>query len=168
MNKNIVLFGFMGSGKSVTGKALATRLNAEFIDVDTFIENTENMSINEIFENNGEEYFRNLEAKAVTALGICENKVIACGGGTVINPKNAKALKQNGELFYLSVTPKTVINRLKNDNTRPLLAKDKEKTIKALLESRIPIYESVADHTIDANKSVANVVAQILKIFEEA
>ena len=168
MNKNIVLCGFMGSGKSVTGKALANCLNAEFIDMDAYIEKTENMSVSEIFEKFGENHFRNLEAKASATLGTFENKVIACGGGTVVNPENTMALKQNGELFYLSVAPETVINRLKTDNTRPLLAKNKENAVNSLLNSRAPIYEAAADHIIDANKSVTEVVEQILKIVREA
>ena len=168
MNKNIVLCGFMGSGKTVTGKALAEKLNMDFVDIDVFIEKKENSSVSDIFQNKGEEYFRRLEIKAAIYLGGLENKVISCGGGTVINPKNVTALKQNGELFYLSVSPETVIKRLERANDRPLLAKDKEATVKALLKSRAPIYEAAADYVIDAEKSVDEAVNQILKIIKEA
>ena len=105
MNKNIILCGFMGSGKTVTGKALANRLNMDFIDIDAFIEENEKTSVSHIFKTKGEEYFRNLETKAAITLGSRQNTVISCGGGTVLNPKNVTALKQNGNLFYLSVTP---------------------------------------------------------------
>lgn len=168
MNKNIVLCGFMGSGKTATGKALAEKLNMDFIDIDLFIEEEEKSSISEIFENKGEEYFRNLESRASIYLGSLKNKIISCGGGTVINPENVKALKQNGEIFYLSVGSETIIKRLEKANDRPLLAKDKENTIISLLKSRNPIYEGVADHIIDAEKSVNEVVNQILKITKEA
>ena len=168
MNKNIILCGFMGSGKSVTGKALAKRLGKEFIDMDSYIEKEQNLSVNEIFEKFGEDYFRNLETKASVALGNCQNTVISCGGGTVIKKENLTALKQNGQVFYLSVTPETVIKRLKNNSDRPLLAEDKENKIKTLLEGRLPIYESAADYIIDSNQTVSFAVEQILKILGEA
>lgn len=168
MNKNIVLCGFMGSGKSVTGKALAKLLNREFVDMDAFIEKKQNMSVSEIFEKLGEEHFRALEAKAAIELGKYQSTVISCGGGTVINAKNVSALKQNGEIFYLSVSPETVIKRLEKANDRPLLAKNKEKNIKSLLKNRTPLYKAAADFIIDANQSVDQVVEQISKIIKEA
>ena len=168
MNKNIILCGFMGSGKTVTGKALANRLNMDFIDIDAFIEENEKTSISDIFEKKGEEYFRNLETKAAITLGSRQNTVISCGGGTVLNPKNVTALKQNGDLFYLSVTPETVIKRLKNNSSRPLLAENKEEKIKTLLKSRLPFYKAVADYIIDSNQTVDFAVEQILKILGEA
>ena len=168
MNKNIILCGFMGSGKTVTGKSLANRLNMDFIDIDTFIEEQEKTSINDIFEKKGEEYFRSLETKAAITLGNLQNTVISCGGGTVLKQENLTALKQNGEVFYLSVTPETVIKRLKNNSSRPLLAEDKEVKIKTLLKSRSPIYEGVADYVIDSNQTVVFAVEQILKILGEA
>lgn len=164
MSKNIILMGFMGSGKSVTGKALAKRLNMEFIDMDSFIETEQKMSINDIFKTFGESYFRNLETKASKILGKRENCIIALGGGTVANPENITFLKANGDIFYLFVTPETVEKRLQNDTTRPLLAKDKKNTINTLLNKRIPIYEAAADYTINSNQSVMNAVEQILKI----
>jgi len=168
VNKNIVLCGFMGSGKSVTGKALAKQLSKDFIDMDAFIEKEQNMTVSEIFETKGEEHFRKLETEAAIFLGSLDNKVISCGGGTVINPENVTALKQNGNIFYLSVTPETVIKRLENANDRPLLAKDKENKIKTLLQSRLPIYQAAADYVIDSNKSVSYAVEQIVKIIGEA
>ncbi|MEE1026105.1 MAG: shikimate kinase [Acutalibacteraceae bacterium] len=167
MNKNIVLCGFMGSGKTVTGKALAKKLGMEFIDLDIFIEQSQNMSVKDIFASFGEPYFRTLENKAATELGKSENKVIACGGGTVLNPENVAALKVNGEIFYLSVEAQTVKNRLKNDLSRPLLAKDKENAIDTLLKNRRPIYEGAADRIIDSNGSIDYAVEQILKIIKE-
>lgn len=168
MNKNFVLCGFMGSGKSVTGKALAERLNMDFIDMDAFIETKHNLSVSEIFEKFGEEHFRKLETEAAIYLGKLKNIIISCGGGTVMRPENVAALKKNSKLFYLSVKPETVIKRLEGSNDRPLLQKDKENTILALLKKRIPVYEAVADHSVDANKDVAEVVKQILKIIQEA
>lgn len=163
MNKNIILCGFMGSGKTVTGKALAQKLGKEFIDLDVFIEQNQNMSVKDIFAKFGETHFRNLEREAAAALGKSENKVIACGGGTVLNPENVSALKVNGEIFYLSVEPQTVKIRLNNDTNRPLLTGDKENAIDALLKNRRPIYESAADRIVDSNGSIDYAVEQILK-----
>lgn len=168
MNKNIILCGFMGSGKTVTGKSLANRLNMDFIDIDTFIEEQEKTSINDIFEKKGEEYFRSLETKAAITLGNLQNTVISCGGGTVLKQENLTALKQNGDLFYLSVTPETVIKRLKNNSSRPLLAENKEEKIKTLLKNRLPFYKAAADYVIDSNQTVVFAVEQILKILGEA
>ena len=168
MSKNIVLCGFMGSGKTVTGKALAKLLDRKFIDIDAFIEQEQNMSVSEIFKKLGEEHFRCLEATAATTLGKAQNIVISCGGGTVINPKNVAALKQNGEIFYLSASPEVIIKRLENATDRPLLAEDKENQIITLLKNRIPLYEAAADHIIDANKSITEVVEQISKSIKEA
>lgn len=166
MNKNIVLCGFMGSGKTVTGKSLAQKLGMEFIDLDQYIENEQNMTVSDIFAKFGEPHFRKLESEAAAFLGKSQNKVIACGGGTVVNPDNARALKVNGEIFYLQVNAETVKNRLKNDTTRPLLAKDKENAVNSLLSARAPIYEAAADHIIDSNGSIEFAVEQILNIIK--
>ncbi len=166
MNKNIVLCGFMGSGKTVTGKALSQKLGMEFVDLDIFIEQSQNMSVSDIFANFGEPHFRLLESEAAITLGKSQNKVIACGGGTVINHENVKALKENSDIFYLSVNAETVKKRLKNDTKRPLLAKDKENAIVTLLESRTSFYEAAADYIIDSNGSIESAVEQILEIIK--
>lgn len=164
MNRNIILCGFMGSGKTVTGKTLAQKLNMEFIDLDQYIESEQKMSVNDIFEKFGETYFRNLESEASQKLGSANKKIIACGGGTVMNPLNVNYLKANGDIFYLSVSAETVKSRLKSDTTRPLLAKDKANAIDSLLAAREPVYKAVADHIIDSNGSIDSAVEQILKL----
>lgn len=167
MNKNIVLCGFMGSGKTVTGKSLAEALNMEFIDLDKFIEQNEGMTVSEIFEKFGEPHFRKLETEASVFLGKSNGKVIACGGGTVMRSENVSALKAGGDIYYLSVTAETVKIRLKDDNTRPLLAKDKNGTIDRLLSEREPKYKAASDHIIDSNGTVDYAVSQITEIYKK-
>ena len=164
---NIVLSGFMGSGKTTVGYALAKLLKMEFVDLDRWIEQKENMTVSEIFAKKGEDYFRALETNAAKILGGEKGKVIACGGGTVLKEENVLALKQNGKIFYLSVDVQTIKNRLKGDTTRPLLAKDKEKSIISLLEKREPIYRAAADFVIDATVNTQNTINQILNALEQ-
>lgn len=168
MSKNIVLCGFMGSGKSVTGRRLAKLLCKTFIDLDEYIEGQQGISVKEIFAQYGEARFRQLETEAAAALGQTENMVIACGGGTVLRPENTAALKKNGFIFYLQVSADTVKNRLKNDRTRPLLADDRDAAIPALLTEREPLYTAAADFTVDANRLVTDVANQIIALYRSA
>lgn len=165
MKQNIVLCGFMGSGKTVTGKLLAERLGIPFVDMDLYIEQKAGMAVSEIFAAHGEATFRRMETEAATELGASEGTVIACGGGTVLRPENVTALKQNGRLFYLQVAPQTVQRRLTQDTTRPLLAGDKAERIFTLLAEREPIYRAAADHSIDANGRKEDAAEAILRIF---
>lgn len=166
MIKNIVLCGFMGSGKTVTGKLLAKSLGLAFVDMDEYIEKSNGMTVNEIFAKYGEAEFRRMETEAARLLGKGEGTVIACGGGAVLRPENVTFLKANGDLFYLSVTADTVKSRLKNDTTRPLLKDDKANAIITLLNSREPIYLSVADHIIDSNGTKESAAEQITQIYK--
>lgn len=163
MNKNIILCGFMGSGKTACGTALAKELGLDFVDLDTYIEKAEGLTVSEIFARFGEEYFRSLETKAATDLGAQSGKVIALGGGTVLRKENLLPLKLGGIIFYLDVTGEKVLERLKNDTTRPLLKENKEQTVFDLLKSREPFYKAAADYIIDANGSVDDTVNQILE-----
>ena len=165
MQNNIVLIGFMGSGKSTVGKAVADRLNLPFYDLDLYIEKKQNMKITEIFEKFGEEHFRRLETAAAAELSAKEKVVISCGGGTVLRKENADILKKNGRVFYLKIDAKTVIERLKDDCSRPLLQRDdKEAAINELLNKRSPIYEAVCDYKIDADSGVDSVVDRIIEL----
>lgn len=165
MSKNIVLCGFMGSGKSVTGKLLAEKLGFEFVDMDEFIESQTGISVNDIFKTQGESAFRKMETDAALQLGKKTSLVISSGGGTVLNPQNVNYLKANGILFLLDVTAYTVKSRLKNDASRPLLAKDKENAIETLLNSRKSAYINAADYIIDSNGSKFSAAEEIIKIY---
>ncbi len=167
MRNNIVLCGFMGCGKSTVGRILADRLGFALKDSDASIEEHENMTVSEIFAARGEEYFRRLETEIIKELSLEKSLVIATGGGAVLNPDNAEALRNGGTVFFLDVTPETVLERLKNDTSRPLLQReDKEMAVRELLNTRRPKYKAAAHFTIDANLSaeaVAEICEKIIK-----
>lgn len=166
MKNNIVLIGFMGSGKSTVGKAIAESLHMPFYDLDSYIEEKQNMTISEIFENFGEEHFRNIESLVAAELSSKDKVVISCGGGTVLRKENADVLKSNAKVFYLQVDTKTVIKRLENDCSRPLLQReDKQTEISRLLSLRKPIYEAACDYKIDATCETEEIVSEIIKLF---
>ena len=149
MNKSIVLCGFMGSGKSTLGKELAALLQYDFIDMDTYIEQNEGLSVSQIFAQKGEEYFRAAEAKACEVFSLQENTVIAAGGGALTFPKNASILKERCRVVWLDTPLEVIEQRLASDNSRPLFDMH---TARALYEERKPLYEQ-ASH-IRANGAV--------------
>ncbi len=161
--RNIILCGFMGSGKSTIGGLLAKKMGMSFIDLDRYIEKQENRTISRIFEESGEAYFREKEREASVTLGRKQGLVVAAGGGTLTFEENVKAFRENGRIVLLSITPEAVALRLKNDTTRPLLAvPDKLGAIKELFEKRLPLYEKAADIIVDADQSPMQVCAQIM------
>ncbi len=169
MDKNIVLIGFMGTGKTEVGLLLAKKLNRKFIDTDKLIEERENDRIARIFQVKGEEYFRDIEEKVIEEVSEYKNCVIATGGGAVIREKNYLNLKKNGILICLVASPEEIYKRTLPKKDRPLLMKSKNviETIKELLELRKPYY-SKADYTIDTTqKEIETIVDEILKIVEK-
>ena len=166
MRKNIVLCGFMGSGKSTIGRLLSEKMGMRFIDTDTYIEQKEGMTISEIFAQRGEEYFRELELKVCKELSGLRATVISTGGGTLLKDANVKELKKSGMVFLLNVSSNTVLQRLKNDTSRPLLQRDdKEKAVKMMLSQRIPLYNRAADYVIDAEESPRKVCIQVMNLY---
>ena len=167
MKNNVILCGFMGCGKSTIGTLLAEKLNFSFVDSDKVIEQRENMSVSEIFATHGEEYFRAVETAVINDLCKQNSQIIATGGGAVLNPSNANTLRNNGTVFFFDVTPETVLERLKDDTSRPLLQKEnKETAVRELMDTRRPIYIKHSHHTINANrtpKAVSEEIIQILK-----
>ena len=149
---NIVLIGFMGSGKTSVGKKLSVDLKREFIDMDDYIVEKEGMSINEIFEKKGEAYFRGLEKELCQNFAEAKSKIIATGGGVIKNDANVENLKKGGTVIYLKSTPKQIAFNLRFDNTRPLLAGDnKEKKIANLMAEIAPKYIKCADEIVDVS-----------------
>ncbi|MFA5393683.1 MAG: shikimate kinase [Candidatus Ratteibacteria bacterium] len=173
----IVLTGFMGAGKSSTGKILARKLNLEFIDTDSIIEGKSGQSIKEIFRRQGEPFFRSLEKKVVADVSRKEGVVIAAGGGSIVDSANRKNLKKNGIVIFLMVSPGEIKKRVAGDNGRPLLNAPKnvgeglcplpkEKTIKNLLSQRLPLYRK-ADICVDTDGKTPRVVArEIIEIIK--
>src|SRR3989338_7713935 len=118
---NIILIGFMGSGKSAVGQKLAKELTLDYLDTDQLIEKTEKMSINEIFTRKGESSFRDLETNVIKTLRDYDNFVISTGGGMVLRPENVKMLKEIGLLVLLWAEPEVIYQRVKSETRRPLL-----------------------------------------------
>lgn len=150
---NIILIGFMGSGKSAVGHKLAKELGMDYLDTDELIEKTEELSINDIFSKKGEPYFRNLETEVIKTLGDYDNFVISTGGGMVLRQENVKMLKEIGPLVLLWADPETVYQRVKSETHRPLLnVSDPRAEIKKILDHRTPIYNRVTDLKVDTSK----------------
>lgn len=162
---NIVLIGFMGSGKTVIGKKLAEQLCLTLVDTDEMIEKDAGITINEIFEQKGEDHFRDLETQTISKLLGSDDYVIATGGGMVLREENVKMLKELGPLVLLWASPKAVYKRVEGQTHRPLLnVPDPVGQITRILEQRTPTYERVADFKVDTSKmTVDEIVAGIEK-----
>lgn len=150
---NIVLIGFMGSGKTTFGKALAKQLNMDFLDTDVYIEEQAGKSIPRIFAEDGEEAFRKLETEVLQYLrDSVKRTVFATGGGMPLRKENARLLKEIGKVCYLTAAPQVIYDRVKNDTNRPLLqGEDPYGKICHLMKERRPLYEQAADVVVDAN-----------------
>ena len=162
--KTIVLTGMMGTGKTSIGNMLAQQILCEFIDLDEQIENSENLSVSEIFEKFGEKYFRDKEAKTIKEVFAPENMVISLGGGTFENPEIREFLLNNAEVVYLETSAQTIFDRIKNNSSRPLL-KDRMniETINQILNSRKENYKLATYSIITDNKTIEDVVLEIIK-----
>jgi shikimate dehydrogenase len=163
---NIVLIGYMGSGKTTVGKYLSEKLGYDFVDTDEYIEMNQGAKVSEIFEKYGEEYFRDLETEAVKKLAEeSSRKVIATGGGLPVREENEKWLKALGKVYYLKATVDIIYDRVCNDGSRPLLKSgnlyDK---ITGMLDVREARYMACADVVIELEKnlSVEDVAEQIM------
>ncbi len=168
--KNIVLIGFMGSGKTTVGIRLSYRLRKSIEDTDKLIERREKRTIREIFEQDGENRFREMETAMLReAIGKMKNQIVSVGGGTPVKEENRDLLKQLGTVIYFRVKPETVCKRLKNDTTRPLLqCENPLKRVTELLEQRKEAYEACADIIIDVDDlSMQQVVDKIIVELEK-
>jgi len=164
MKKNIVLIGFMGSGKSLIARELGKRLGSEVVVTDALAELGEGQTIDQIFKSKGEAYFRDLEVSIIKEISLRQGIIIDCGGGVVLRKENLQHLKHHGIVFYLQASPEVIYQRIKNEKHRPLLqVPDPLGCIKELYNQRLPLY-SQADFTIDASDaSIESPVVEILK-----
>ena len=160
--KNICIIGLMGSGKSIIGKDLGRHLNLKFYDTDKEIELKTNKSINEIFEDNGEFYFRKIEEKICLELLNYDNCIISLGGGSIVNKRIRRLIKQNSYSIYLQVKLNNLVNRLQSTKKRPLLNKDtnKKETLKNLYYERKKFYEN-ADFIVNNDNDKITVLKKI-------
>lgn len=168
MNKNIVLIGLMGSGKSTLGKYLAEKSGMEFYDTDDLIIQKAGKPISRIFEDDGEHVFRDLESEVIAEVAKKGGCVISTGGGAVLRQENIDNLKASGVLFFLKASPKILYERVKDDDSRPLLKGDDPVGIlRRILIARASYYEQ-ADYTVDTeNLSVHEGSEEVLRLYNE-
>ena len=168
INKNLVLVGMMGSGKSLIGKILSKKLNFEFIDTDNIIEENEKKTISEIFKNNGEKYFRDIEEIISIKSLKLNNKVIALGGGGYINPAIRKCTVQRCISFWLSWKNETIINRIQHSKKRPLAMKMSNIELDKLINKRSTMY-NLSDYKINCDRlDKKQIVKKILNFYEKS
>ena len=162
--KNIVLTGFMGTGKTAVGAELAAMTGLKAVEVDAAIEQRAGISINEIFATRGEAAFRLMEAEAISALASETGSIISTGGGAVLRDDNMEALRRGGTIVLLTASAETILERTAGHTDRPLLkVNDPLAAIKEMMESRRPHYER-ADLTVSTEgKAPAEVAREILK-----
>ena len=160
--KNICIMGLMGSGKSIIGKELSKYLNLKFYDVDKEIELKTNKSINKIFKEEGEVYFRKIEEKICIELLNLNNSVISLGGGSITNIKIRECIKRNSYSIYLQVNINILVNRLKSSRKRPLLIKNfsNKEILENLFSSRRKFYEK-ADFIVNNDNDKSQVLEKI-------
>ncbi len=168
MGKNVVLVGFMGTGKSRVGRILAGRMGRRFVDLDEEIVRQKNISINEIFERYGEDRFRELESEAVKRVSSMEDLVISTGGGVLIRLENVKRLKENGVLICLEASAEEILRRVGGRTHRPLLnVDDKIEAIKKKIEERRRFYD-LADLSVDTEKGGPDLIAEeVFRVFSD-
>jgi shikimate kinase len=160
--KNIILIGFMGTGKSSVGKALAERLNWQFVDTDQRIEKQQGMTISEMFRDLGEPAFRQVESETIDKVLQHSAQVIATGGGAVLAERNRQSMKKDGFVVALTAAAEIIIERVKRDESRPLVQGDVTERVHTLLETRKHAYD-FADLVIDTSKvTIDDVTRQII------
>ena len=149
---NIFLIGFMGAGKSTISDFLKTVFAMEVVEMDQIIAEREGMSISDIFETYGEEYFRNLETELLIEMQSKTNVVISCGGGVPMRERNVVEMKKNGRVVLLTAKPETILSRVKDNHDRPLLEGNKNVDfIAGLMEKRREKYQAAADIVIETD-----------------
>lgn len=165
-NPNLVLTGFMGTGKSSAGRQAASILGLEFVDMDEEIVRREGRPIPDIFASQGEAYFRQVERRVAQDFAARQGLVIATGGGVVLNPDNLRDFRRSGLLVCLTAEPDTILRRIASDHSRPLLfGDDKKQKVMTLLESRRALYEAIEDRIQTDTLTLDQVVEELLMLY---
>jgi shikimate kinase len=159
--ENIILIGFMGTGKSTVGKALAAKLGWTHVDLDALIVEREGRSIPELFREVGETYFREIESALLTELLGMSRQVISTGGGAVLRPSNVVSMLQGGVVVALFADEEEIIRRVSSDTQRPLLAGDPSARVKALMRERAGAYDFAPIRIDTTGKSVEAIIAEM-------
>ena len=164
-NYNIFLIGFMGAGKSTISDYLKNALAMDVVEMDQCIVERQGMSISDIFETYGEEYFRELETNLLIEMQEKKNVIISCGGGVAMRERNGAEMKKNGRVVLLTAHPQTILDRVKDSDDRPLLNGHKNvEYIEQLMEARREKYEAAADIVVDTdNKTVLQICEDLIQ-----
>ncbi|MEK6672663.1 MAG: shikimate kinase [Nitrospirota bacterium] len=158
--KNIVLTGFMGTGKTEVGRELSNMLGWELIDVDEEIVKSKKMSINDLFSQLGEPVFRDIETDMIRAVAAHKKSIISTGGGAVLRQENIDVLRESGIIVCLTASPETILKRTGSNDERPLLkAENQLEKIKELLDFRKSFYKK-ADIVIDTEPKSPRLIAE--------
>ena len=169
-NYNIFLIGFMGAGKSTISDYLKNVLAMDVVEMDQCIVERQGMSISDIFETYGEEYFRELETNLLIEMQSRSNVVVSCGGGVPMRERNVAEMKKNGRVVLLTAKPETILERVKDNHDRPLLENNKNVSFIAdLLEKRRAKYEAAADIVVETDgKSELEICEELIHRLREA
>lgn len=163
---NIYLVGMMGSGKTVTGKVLASLTGYRFVDLDRVIESEQQTTISSLFETKGELFFRGLETEALKAAAQGNRQVISTGGGIVLRPENREAMKHSGTVVFLETALPWLLKRLRGSTDRPLLKTPEwSSRVEQLVEERLPLYKEAASISVTTDgKTAAQVAGEIVSL----
>lgn len=166
---NIVLVGFMGTGKTSIGRRLSTQLRMRYVDTDDVVERDSRRRISDIFSKDGEPAFRELESEAVRKVSKLDNHIISTGGGVVLKETNMVELRRNGIIFCLTATAEEIYQRVRHQSHRPLLqTPDALAKIRSMLEERHPYYAK-ADYMVETTgRSFGEVMAYIKRVFAKS
>jgi shikimate kinase len=168
---NIVLIGYRGTGKSSVGRMLATRLQRQLVSTDEEVVKRAGMSITEIVERHGWEYFRDLESAVCHDLASKDRLIIDTGGGAILRSQNVEALKKNGRVWWLTANVETISQRISHDTQRPSLTGTKSfiEEIRDVMTERLPKYRAAADSTIATEGlSVSEVTDRLIEQIRQA
>ena len=166
---NLVLIGFMGAGKTTMSDYFSTMFAMDSVEMDQVIARREGMTIPDIFEVHGEEYFRNCETDLLIEMQSRKNTVISCGGGVPMRDRNVAEMKKNGRVILLTATPETILERVKDDHSRPLLENNKNiPFIQSLMDKRRDKYEAAADIIVPTDgRSIQDIGEEIISRLRE-
>lgn len=167
MSMSIYLCGFMGCGKSHVGRVLSKLTDMPLVDLDSYIVAAEKMTIPEIFAQYGEAHFRELESKYLRELS--DGKIVATGGGTLINDSNAEYVRENGISIFINTIFITCYERIQGDKNRPLVVQNTKRKLHELFKERRPIYKRNSVYTVNGNtkdKVIADEILKLVKFYE--
>lgn len=161
---NIFMIGFMGAGKTTISDYMHTLFAMDIVEMDEVIANREGMSVSDIFELHGEEYFRNAETDLISRMQERTNVLVSCGGGVPMREENVREMKKSGRIVLLTATPETILDRVRDDHNRPLLENNKTVGfISELMEKRRRKYEAAADLVVNTdNKTTLQICNDII------